>query len=398
MNKLIVVTREQLYEQVWTIPTQTLAKQYGISDVGLSKICRRLNVPKPGLGYWAKVDAGQTPPRTPLPGRALEHSYEIRPRPPELVETEEQRRAREARERLTQSFAGVSVPDVLSEPHALTRKTRDHFAAIVKKLEKPPRKTSPYGGPQLGDLPYDQKGRYECKVGSGFPMVVSLPHLDRALRILDTWVKEVIKLGFEVRTDAQKNELSVRKDGQEFTFTLREGYKKQEFSVDERKARKEALKYPYDYEWVGSDRFVFTVSGPIHGTYREWADGKVPLQARMPGMLAEMVELVPLAKKLREEEEQQEKARIEQERRRWEAQARRDEEKRQMDNIVAAADQVARAETALRFLEQLEAEYFKAEGSVPEPVALWFARARNIALQSNPMKSWVEELRGKAGR
>src|SRR6267142_829718 len=104
MNKLIVVTREQLYEQVWTIPTQTLAKQYGISDVGLSKICRRLNVPKPGLGYWAKVDAGQTPPRTPLPGRALEHSYEIRPRPPELVETEEQCLAREACEQLRQNF------------------------------------------------------------------------------------------------------------------------------------------------------------------------------------------------------------------------------------------------------------------------------------------------------
>ena len=396
MDKPILVTREQLYEQVWTIPTQTLAKQYGISDVGLSKICRRLNVPKPGLGYWAKVDAGQSPPRTPLPARALQHSYEIRPRPPEPVETEEQRLAREARERLRQSFAAVSVPDLLSQPHLLTRKTQEHFAAIAKRLQKPPRKTSPFEGPQLGSLPYDQKGRYECKVGSGFPLLVSLPHLDRALRILDTWTKEVIKLGFELRADEKKNELTFWKDGQGFNFALREGYKKHEFPPNEQKARKEASRYPYEYEWIGSDKFTFTISGPTWGTHREWSDGKTSLQARMPDMLAEIVELVPLARKLREEEEQKKKAHAEEEHRRWQAQARRDEEKRQLDAIVAAASEVASAESALRYLDQLEAEYFKTEGNVPETVSLWFNRARGVAIRSNPMKSWIEELRSKA--
>jgi hypothetical protein len=395
MDKPILVTREQLYEQVWTIPTQTLAKQYGISDVGLSKICRRLNVPKPGLGYWAKVDAGQGPPRTPLPARALEHSYEIRPRPPEPAETEEQRLAREARERLRLSFAAVSVPDLLLQPHALTKKTQEHFAVIAKKLQKPSRKTSPFERPQLASLPYDQKGRYECKVGSGFPLLVSLPHLDRALRVLDTWTKEVMKLGFEVRADEKKNELTAWKDGQGFSFALREGYKKHEFAADEQKARKEASRR-YDYEWVGSGKFTFTISGPIWGTHREWSDGKTLLQARMPEMLAEIVALVPLARKLREEEEQKKKAHAEEEHRRWQAQARRDEEKRQLDAIVAAAGEVARTETALRYLDQLEAEYFKSEGNVPETVSLWFNRAREIAMLSNPMKSWIEELRSKA--
>src|SRR5258708_5227454 len=395
MDKPIVVTREHLYDQVWTMPTQKLAKQYGISDVGLSKICRRLNVPKPGLGYWAKVDAGQVPSRTPLPARALQHSYEIRPRPPEPVETEEQRQVREARERLRETFAAVSVPDVLTQPHTLTRKTQEHFAAISRKLQKPPKKTSPFGGPQLADLPYDQKGRYECKVGSGFPLLVSLPHLDRALRILDTWTKEVAKLGFDLRTDETTNEMSVWKDGQRFTFTLREGYKKHEFTTDESKARELAHKYPYDFEWVGSGRFVFTISGPIWSTRREWSEGKTPLQARFPEMLAEIVELVPLAKKLREEEERQKKAHAEEERRRWEAQARRDAEKRQLDNIVAAANQLARAEEALRFLGRLEAEYLNAEGSVPETVSLWLNSAPDIASRRNPMKSWVEELRSK---
>lgn len=37
----------------------TLAKKYGISDVGLAKVCRKLTIPLPGRGYWAKKQAGQ---------------------------------------------------------------------------------------------------------------------------------------------------------------------------------------------------------------------------------------------------------------------------------------------------------------------------------------------------
>jgi hypothetical protein len=37
--------RDELYEEVWATPMQTLAKKYGISDVGLAKICRKLVIP-----------------------------------------------------------------------------------------------------------------------------------------------------------------------------------------------------------------------------------------------------------------------------------------------------------------------------------------------------------------
>ena len=49
------ITRRQLYEQVWATPIVRLAKQYGLSDVGLGKICKKHNIPKPRPGYWAKV-------------------------------------------------------------------------------------------------------------------------------------------------------------------------------------------------------------------------------------------------------------------------------------------------------------------------------------------------------
>ena len=40
-----------------------LAKEFGISDVGLAKVCRKLGVPVPGRGYWAKKVAGRVVPR-----------------------------------------------------------------------------------------------------------------------------------------------------------------------------------------------------------------------------------------------------------------------------------------------------------------------------------------------
>src|ERR1700733_3246456 len=59
--------RDELYEEVWSTPMRTLAKKYGISDVGLAKVCRKLAIPLPGLGYWAKKAAGQKLKQTPLP-------------------------------------------------------------------------------------------------------------------------------------------------------------------------------------------------------------------------------------------------------------------------------------------------------------------------------------------
>jgi hypothetical protein len=60
--------RERLYEEVWSEPTQKLARKYGITDVALAKVCRQLRIPKPPRGYWAKKDAGRPVQRRPKLG------------------------------------------------------------------------------------------------------------------------------------------------------------------------------------------------------------------------------------------------------------------------------------------------------------------------------------------
>ena len=59
--------REEIYREIWSEPIQHVAKRYKLSDVGLAKVCRKLNIPRPGRGYWAKKAAGKVlPTRPPL--------------------------------------------------------------------------------------------------------------------------------------------------------------------------------------------------------------------------------------------------------------------------------------------------------------------------------------------
>lgn len=63
----IRLDRGALFERVWTEPVATLAEKWGLSGPGLAKACRRLQVPVPPRGFWAKAEAGQRVRRPQLP-------------------------------------------------------------------------------------------------------------------------------------------------------------------------------------------------------------------------------------------------------------------------------------------------------------------------------------------
>jgi hypothetical protein len=64
---LRVLSRQELYELVWSEPLLRLAKRFGLSDNGLRKRCKAMKVPTPPKGYWRKVELGCRPRRMPLP-------------------------------------------------------------------------------------------------------------------------------------------------------------------------------------------------------------------------------------------------------------------------------------------------------------------------------------------
>uniref|UniRef100_UPI00404A27BA hypothetical protein n=1 Tax=Gelidibacter sp. TaxID=2018083 RepID=UPI00404A27BA len=65
--ELTKLSREVLYELVWSTPLTTLAKTYNISDNGLRKICIKLAIPLPKSGYWSKIKFNKPVKKIPLP-------------------------------------------------------------------------------------------------------------------------------------------------------------------------------------------------------------------------------------------------------------------------------------------------------------------------------------------
>lgn len=115
------ITREELYDLVWTEPTKKLAERFCISDVGLAKACRRHRIPRPPRGYWAKVQHGKRVRRKPLPKLPCDQSQlaivhlsgNSRTQGDKLIEQQKQHEL-DPQHRIT-------VPAELVRPHRLLR-------------------------------------------------------------------------------------------------------------------------------------------------------------------------------------------------------------------------------------------------------------------------------------
>jgi hypothetical protein len=118
------ISRQQLYQEVWAEPVTKVAERYGVSGVAVAKWCRRLNVPRPGRGYWAQKSAGHRVKQVPLPdSRNGEKQYVSRPKPKERGPAPPA--TIPGMERFEKP---VPVPEVLDPEHALVAQTRRALA------------------------------------------------------------------------------------------------------------------------------------------------------------------------------------------------------------------------------------------------------------------------------
>lgn len=62
-----MITRQDLYELVWSTPMIRVAEKFEVSGSYLARVCTELRVPRPERGYWAKLAVGQSPLRPALP-------------------------------------------------------------------------------------------------------------------------------------------------------------------------------------------------------------------------------------------------------------------------------------------------------------------------------------------
>ena len=62
-----MVSREELYQLVWSTPMTKVAERFKVSGSYMARVCSVLRVPRPERGYWAQLAVGKAPEKPLLP-------------------------------------------------------------------------------------------------------------------------------------------------------------------------------------------------------------------------------------------------------------------------------------------------------------------------------------------
>lgn len=119
-----MITREELHALVWAEPMTKVGERFGVSGSYMTRVCTLLNVPRPPMGYWAKLAVGKAPAMEPLPdarpGDQLVWRQDGSPMAPPPAREPVKKRAAPARVRRR-----ISVP--ATDVHRLIKGTKSEF-------------------------------------------------------------------------------------------------------------------------------------------------------------------------------------------------------------------------------------------------------------------------------
>jgi len=339
-RKVGYITRENLYEIVWAEPIAEVAEQFGVSDATVRNWCRRLRVPQPGHGYWARKGAGRVVRQATLsPARKGQRMYLWPKRlkgPP-----------------LPDKVAGlelfkcpIPVIDSLEVEHELITKTRRALASSR----------------------VDEYGIIQPRAWKTLDISVSKPCLDRALRIMNALVEALEKAGYEVgiqpEKDNDENRTGYRTyvviDGETLFFRLKEKTLRKERNYTEtdlaRFRRGTLIPGPmYDRTALGILSLIIDGNWYCERNRRSCSDGKKQrLEDCLYQFVRSLLRSAVVLKRQRLEAEEQ-RARDKQENlRREEAERRRLEAARNQLALENAALEWAHATRIRQFLQAVE--------------------------------------------
>jgi len=331
------LSRQELYDLIWTTPISRLAGEFGISGVALGKTCRRMKVPPPPRGYWACVAAGQKPRRTPLPkatGGCPEFVFLSRqsvPRAPEAPPVE---------------VPVIVIAESLETAHS-----------IVKAL-----------GKALCRVSVDEHQRLVVPAPSGVVLAFTVETHRRGLLLLDALLKALSARGHtvelskaELKTGTQWK-LVVVVTGENFELSLTEMLDKRPhaLSPEEKVKGDEGYTYgipKYDHYPCGKLELSIHEGTYSESKHRDW--DKRPLEHRLRRVILDI-----------EQSTQRRIAdRIEAERRRMEHEAaerirlEKEAEARRQERLILGLEQMV---TRWQKVEEIRAFLRAVEDAVPE--------------------------------
>jgi len=425
----LTLSREDLYELAWSKPISELAKDFGISDVGLAKRCRRLGVPLPGRGYWARLDAGQEPYRPKLPPRESQrHDQDaltvitVEPgeeeRPPTTEETQDGAWLAErlAFEQRPENAIVVEQPPSRWDP--VIRIYRDSLRAEVKEVL-----ASRAAHERHEKLPEWRKQRdwnndgykWRSMVGRGERLLdyhkprafrVTMETLERALAITNAIATAGKVRGFVIRDDANEGRITVVGHAAELQLRVTEQLETKVRPSSWRKGETEKYKVP-----TGRLRITMTDGwreGPIFED-----KGNVKLETRLNRFFTALYK--PIVKqwqdaretKIRREQERlAELRRAEAEKIRAEEERKSVAERRKRDALCAEAQKWENAQRIRAYVECVRdvasgesnrsAVDVEEPGKVRDSSAAWIEWALRVADELDPTAFRRQDL--EAGR
>lgn len=356
----VTLTRELLYERVWTTAMRNLAREFGISDVGLKKVCRRFEIPTPPVGYWAQKAHGKAPRRPKLPRSDRAGPVEITIIPTRAMD----------RTDVCDVVEGVVDREKAPENRIIVRDDVDSLLPLVEKTRASLMSARP-----------DERGLVQPRAKKILDIHVSRPLIDRACRIADALLRSLEVRGIEVQL--------AREDDQWRTVAtvLGEQVLLQIYEVVDRVEREPT---PAEHQrmekwtWHRNEKFYRDVatgrlclgipSGPMNGRRRRFVDTK---RRQVESMLnvfvttlyrtAEDIKIERARlEKLQRDREEAERKRQDFERQRIQKMWEIREEEERVAALLARADAWSRSEALRRFIDAVREAAIHRDGRIEE--------------------------------
>jgi hypothetical protein len=375
MNEQITLTRQELYDKVWTKSIVKLAEEFGLSDRGLAKICQRYDIPRPGLGYWAKLEYGKKVEKKPLPSNPQfdKEPIIINPIADDILCQHEKKRTIQVK-----SFIPIltNLNDIKELHPAVIPLTKINF-------EKSFRKES------LVDA------RKTC-----FDISVGPTNTRRVILLIDAIIKAVERRGHKFSIETEKREYgSERYEFKHCCFEIKS--EKVRFSIREKLNQVEHVltseeknhKKMYGNTW--GPKHDFNPSGKLkfiiaknHFDNYTWIDTeKKKLEDKLPSILKGILKAADYFKKQRFEEKIRAIRQAQERQRAWEEERRRMEEQKCIENLMAQVNNWQTSRRIRQFLRRVERIAIRYNDDRDSKLNRWIDWAYRYADKIDPLIS-----------
>jgi len=368
------VSREELHRLVWETPMVRLGERFGISGNGLAKICRRLDIPYPPRGHWAKKAAGHKVMTVPLPAAQSNTPASVRISPTEPEDVDDPNSPiQQALDDARSKTASLHVPERLNRPHAIIA---GWLADHERRKQEAKRERDPWRRDLLRPVEFSEQDR-------------------RRHRILDALFKELERQGVRI-IQGNYRALSAEIAGEKIEFELREKQKQIRRPLTEKERKREPWnKKGVKQELQPSGFLVFVIKTYLVGSLRrEWLEkASKPMEELLPDIMATFIAAGPLlAEQRRAQEERARLHAIAEQRREQERQKRKRDQNRwrRLVQIAGGWREVEVARDFIAAMHQLPvAEKQLVDG---QPLEEWLLWAEKHLESANPLSHGVEGI------